>query len=186
MFPFVLSMAFRPMYLDRYTISAAPALYLLLALGIFSIRRVVPIIISLGILVIMIGPSLGYYYVTDLHEQWKEVAAYVSENSEQDDVIVFAPNLGIGIEQSTFNWYYQGALPGYGLGSDLVESTAISDALKKITSGHNRLWVIIRDNPNSSSDRYTSFFLNPDQTDMRLITEHNFVEISVYLFELLK
>jgi hypothetical protein len=177
------------MYLDRYTISAAPALYLLLALGIFSIRKIMPVIISLGVLIVMIAPSLGYYYATDLHEQWKEAAAYVDENSGPDEVIVFAPNQGIGIEQKTFNWYYHDSLQGCGLGNELIDSIAILEAIKQCVSGYDRFWVIIRDRPDessSSSYRYTSFFLNPDQTDMHLIKEHHFVKVSVYLFELTK
>ena len=79
MLPFILSFAVSPMYLDRYMVSAAPAFYLLLALGLFSIRKIVPVVISLGVFVVMIAPSLGYYYVTDVHEQWKEVAAYVEK-----------------------------------------------------------------------------------------------------------
>jgi len=184
MIPFVVSLVFLPMYLDRYTISAAPALYLLLALGIFSIRKTMPIAISLGVLVIMIAPSLGHYYATDVHEQWKEVAEYVDENSKPGDVIVIAPNQGIGIEQRTFNWYYEGDLQNYGLGSKLMDSVAISDALEPTISGHDRLWVIIRHNPNSSSDRYASFFLDPDQEALHLTEEYHFVEISIYLFEI--
>ena len=186
MLPFVLSFVIGPMYLDRYTISAAPALYLLLALGLFSIRKVIPVIISLGVVVVMIAPSLGYYYETDVHEQWKEVAAYVEENSNANDAVVLAPNLGIGIQQKTFNWYYQGALQECSLGIELLDPVIISDTLMQCVSSHDRFWVIIRDNQTEPSNRYTSFFLDPDQTDMHLISEHHFVEISVYLFELSK
>jgi len=186
MIPFIVSLVFLPIYLDRYTISAAPAMYLLLALGIFSSRKAIPIAVSLGALVIMIAPSLSHYYVTDVHEQWKEVAEYVGGNSNPSDVIIFAPNQGIGIEQKTFNWYYKGDLQNYGLGTNLIDSVAISDALEPILSVHDRLWVIIRDNPNASSDRYASFFLDPDQSAMHLIDERHFVEISVYLLKLSK
>jgi mannosyltransferase len=184
--PFIFSFLVSPMYLDRYTISAAPALYLILGLAFISIRKVVPTIISLGVITVMIAPSLGYYYATDVHEQWKEVALYVEENASPDDVIVFAPNLGIGIQQKTFNWYYQGTLQECGLGVELVNSMLITDSLMKCVAPHDRIWVIIRDNQTEPSYRYTSYFLKPDQTDMHLIDEHHFVEISAYLFELSK
>jgi mannosyltransferase len=184
--PFILSMVISPIYTDRYTISAAPALYLLLAFGIFSIRKVVPLMISLGVLLIMIVPSLNYNYTTDIKEQWREAAVYVDKNSRPDEVIVFVPNEGVGIQQRSFNWYYRGTLQDCGLSVKLINPGAISEALMKCVSGHNRFWVIIRGGTAEIINRFKSFFLNPNQTAMHLIKEQQFVEISVYLFELTK
>ncbi len=194
--PFVFSYLITPIYKDQYTIGAASALYLLLALGIYSIRKLVPITISLMVLVIMIVPSLGNYFVNDVNEQWREVAAFVQANSSPTDEIVFAPNEGIEIEQKTFNWYYQGIeqktfdwyyhgnLPICGLSNNVQDSKAISAALMQCVSGHKRFWVIIR-NASENSSQYTSFFVNPNQTTMHLINTHQFIgPISVYLVEL--
>ena len=184
--PFVASQIVVPMYSDRYTISAAPALYLLLSFGALSIRKAVPLIVSIGVFAVMIAPSLGYYYVTDTHEEWREVAAYVEENSGKGDVIVFAPNMGIGIQQRTFYWYYRGTLQGCGLSKQLSDSE-VWNGLMQCVSGHQHFWVIIR---GTSDDlpliRYKSFFLNPNQTVMHLIRERQFVELSVYYFEVTK
>ncbi len=182
--PFVFSYLITPIYKDQYTIGAASALYLLLALGIYSIRKLVPITISLMVLVIMIVPSLGNYFVNDVNEQWREVAAFVQANSSPTDEIVFAPNQGIGIEQKTFDWYYHGNLPICGLSNNVQDSKAISAALMQCVSGHKRFWVIIR-NASENSSQYTSFFVNPNQTTMHLINTHQFIgPISVYLVEL--
>jgi uncharacterized membrane protein len=184
--PFIISKTIIPIYKDYYTISAAPAVYLLLALGIFNARKVVPVMISLGVLVILIAPSLGHYYLTDMNEQWKEAAMYVEKNSGPNEVIVFAPNENIGIQQRAFNWYYQGTLQGCGLGVNLPDP-AVWKALMQCISGHEHFWVIIRGtSEDTPHNRYTSFFLNPDQTAMHLIQEHHFVGIAVYLFELTK
>ncbi len=171
--PFVASLVIRPMYQKHYTISAAPALYLLLAFGILSIRKIVPLIVSLGVLVIMIGPSLGYYYVADWNAEWKEAAIYVSENAGAGDVIVFAPNMGIGIQQRTFYWYYRGTLQSCGLGTDLSDS-AVWETLKKCVSGHERVWVIVSPTDDLTGIRYTSFFLDPHQDFLHLIREQPF------------
>jgi mannosyltransferase len=187
MLPFILSKVVGPMYLDRYMISAAPALYLLIALGIYSIRRVVPMLVSLGVLIIMIAPSLGYYYATDSQEQWKEAAVYVDENSEPGDVIVFAPNQGIGIQQKTFNWYYPGVLPECGLGGEdgFIDSDKISDSLVQCISGHKRFWVVIRhyESIPGVADRYIDFFEGPGHINMKLIKENHVIGISIYLFK---
>jgi len=184
--PFVASLVIAPMYVEHYTISAAPALYLILAFGIFSIRKMVPLIVSLGVIVIIIGPSLGYYYVTSTHEEWPKVAAYVNENSGSGDVIVFAPVTDSGNQQKTFNWYYRGSLQECGLGALISDSVAWKD-LTQCVSGHERFWVIIRGtNDDVYYKRYTSLFLNPNQTVMHLIKEQQFVGISVYLFDQIK
>lgn len=182
--PFIFSFVVGPMYSDRYTISAAPAFYLLLALGLFTIRKLVPIMISLGVLVIMIAPSLAYYYERDVHEQWDEAAIYVQENSNPNDVIVFAPNLGIGIQQTSFNWYYDGDLKECSLGLELVDPALISDTLEECISGRDRFWVVIRDNDTEPSTRYKTYFIHSNQPNMEMISEQQFVEISVYLFEI--
>ena len=55
--PFIFSILVAPIYTDRYTICAAPALYLLIALCIFSVRKVTPIPLLLGVLAVMILAS---------------------------------------------------------------------------------------------------------------------------------
>jgi 4-amino-4-deoxy-L-arabinose transferase-like glycosyltransferase len=185
--PFVASLVIGPMYQDHYTISAAPALYLLIALGIYSIRKLVPLIVPLGVFAIMIGPSLGYYYATDIHPEWREVATYINEKSSAGDVIEFVSYMVGGIQQRTFNWYYRGTLHECTLDSKLIELNAISEPLNQCISGHDRLWVIIPTYANSTfDDRIRSYFLNSDHTARHLITELQYVGISVYLFELVK
>jgi hypothetical protein len=181
--PFIFSLLITPIFKTYYTIEAASALYLLLALGMYSIRKFVPITISLIALVIMIVPSLGYYFVHDVNEQWREVATYVQTNSNSDEEIVFAPNQGPAIEEKTFNWYYQGNLPICGLSNAVQDSKAISAALTQCFSGHKRFWVIIR-NASENSSQYTIFLENPKQTTLRLLNVHNFIgPITVYLVE---
>jgi uncharacterized membrane protein len=183
--PAILSVTLRPIYDDNYTIGASPALCLLLAMGIFAIRKVFPLIISLGVLAIMIVPGLGHYYFADIKEQWREVAEYVAENAAPDDVVVFAPNMGIGIQQKSFDWYYQGNLRECGLSSTLVQPVAISETLMQCVYGNDRFWVIIADYSNvGSDDRFRSFFLSRNQTWMRLIGSRQFVGLSIHLFEL--
>jgi mannosyltransferase len=185
--PYVSSIVIFPIFANRYTISAAPALYLLLAFGIYSIRKMVPIIISVGVLAIIITPSLGHYYVTPVDEQWKEAAMYVEENSGPNEVILFPGIIHKGITQIAFNWYYRGPSQSCALSGELIDPIAISDALMQCISGHNRFWVIMPDYPNDPAmPRYQLFFLGPYQTTMRLIKEHHVTKISIYLFELKK
>lgn len=183
--PFVLSYVIGPMYIHRYTISAAPALYLLLALGIIAIREVVPELISLAVLVVLIAPGLHHYYVTDIKEQWREAAAYVQENARKDDVIVFAPAHGDGARRA-FYWYYRGNLPACDVSAVPGDGEAIADFLPCI-SDSERFWLIVfADTLPGREGRFTAFFLNRHHEAMHLIRQQEFTGISVYLFELRK
>lgn len=179
---FLISKIIIPIYADRYMICAAPALYLLLALGIFNIRKVVPISISIGVLAILIVPGLFRYYEISVNEQWREAAAYVDDNTRPDETIVFASK---GIEEiyiKSFNWYYHGPLGSCGLEINPQNSDTISEDAMQCISGHNRFWVIMHNNPGV----YHSYFLDPNQTTMHLVMSHQFVYISAYLFEVKK
>ncbi len=184
--PFILSFLVAPMYRDRYMICAAPALYLLLALAIFSARKVMPILISLGALAVIIVPGLQYYYDTDAHQQWREAAAYVKENSVRNEIIVFAGGMGTGIEQKSFKWYYRDALQDCALGNELKDSTDKFEFLAQCISGYDHFWVLIRNSTEFANPiyNYKTFFKNLDQTDIHLLKEEHFVDITVYLFKL--
>lgn len=182
--PFVLSKIVGPMYTKKYTISASPALYLFLALGMITVREVVPEFVSLGLLAILIAPGLHEYYVWDIKEQWREVAAYVEENTEQDDMVVLIDSER-GVRRRAFCWYYRGNLPVNWIDNQLQHDAAIADALAGWTSGGNRFWLIARDElrPN---EHLRAFFLDRDHEDMRLIGELRFSHISAYLFAVAK
>jgi uncharacterized membrane protein len=187
MLPFLLSFIVIPLFKDNYMISAAPAFYLLLAVGVLGIRKVMPLIVSLGMLAIMILPNLGYYYGADIHEQWSEAAAFVDKNDEPGDVIVFAPNMGIGIQEKAFYWYYQGSLQSCGLSNQLVDPVSISDALLECVAGHPHFWVIIPDYPEvGADDRFRSFFSSSEHMLLQKVMEEQFLGVSVYLFELME
>jgi len=182
--PFIYSMIFSPVFVDRYTICAAPAFYLLVAALISRIRRVVPIYISLVALMIVIVPGLQDYYVADINEQWQEAAVYVQENSQANDVIIFAPDAE-GYQDKSFDWYYTGTLPSCGISSSVKDDRAIAEVLSSCTTGHDRVWVIMR-GPPDIMDRFASYFRDPGRTSMRLMAEKHFVKLSVYLFNLSK
>lgn len=184
--PFIISILLTPMYTDRYIIGAAPAIYLLLAWIIFSFRKIVPIVFSLGMLVILIVPGMRYYYTIDRNQQWREAAAYVQANHLQDEIIVFAGGIGTGIEQESFNWYYQGTAPNCSLGNDLTSPSAKLTALKLCTDDYKYFWIIIRNSTDFTNpiDSYKAFFADSRQVPAHLIKEQQFIDISVYLFRL--
>ena len=189
--PFIVSKVLVPVYADRYTICAAPALYLLISLVIFSFRKLVPVAISLGAIVILVTPGLYDYYATDVNEEWKEAALYVKGNIEPGDVVVFAPNhapySGLGFQQRLFNWYYKDSVQGCGLGDrqGFVDTNAIPEELSQCVTGYDRFWLVVRGTPQAIAP-VKSFFVDSHPAGLHLLEEKQFVGISIYLFELAK
>lgn len=177
---FIFSKIFTPLFIDRYTIGAVPAFFLLVAAAISRIRNRAPIYLSLLTLLIVVIPGLQDYYVSDVKEQWREAAAYVQENYRPDDIIVYAPDEK-GIQQQNFEWYFHGNLPACGINSKTENDQALRAVLSDCTSGHERFWLVIRGAP-EVANRMRSFFLDPGNSAFHLIKKQELIEVSVYLF----
>ena len=180
--PLALSNVFGPMYLDRYVIGAAPALYLLMAWVIVTLRRVAPIVLPLGMLAILITPGLVEYYTTPTNEQWREAATYIHQNIQPLDHFIFAPGEDGAIEK-TLNWYYQGDLPGCGIEAATRQPTEIAQALPQCLNGAHRFWLIIRGYPERVQP-YRDFFLTHTPTNIHLAAEQHLKDVDIYLFNM--
>ncbi|HEX2906318.1 MAG TPA: glycosyltransferase family 39 protein [Phototrophicaceae bacterium] len=161
---FILSLLVTPMYLDRYLMSAAPALYLLLAVVIVAGRRVVPEGASLAGLIVLMGSALAVYYPTDIKEQWRDTAAYVTQNATSNNAIaIFDAILPEVSEDSlrTFDWYYSGDSPYCPLNLTL-NNPALLEAIQQCGRTSGRIWLAIRgDNPERINDLTTFLEQNP-------------------------
>lgn len=80
-----------PIFGPRMAVMAAPALYLLLAMGVVKLWR--PAVMLVAAVVIVYGSrGLSTYYTELQREQWREVTQYlVAENAEEDGIIAHAP-----------------------------------------------------------------------------------------------
>lgn len=180
LFPFVLSKIIDPIYVHRYTIAAAPALYLLIALGLTSLRRVVPTYAALGALAILIAPGLYEYYTTDIKEQWREAAVLIQSREQANDRLVFAPGEK-GTIEDTFDWYYSGSLAGCTVEASATAEQEIAAAVAPCVNEGERLWVVMR----GSAERiapFQDYFLATPRQEFTLNEEHAFTDVSVYLF----
>jgi len=182
--PFLYSTLFSPVFQDRYTICAAPAFYLLIAVFISRIRRLVPVTLTLCALLIVILPGLQDFYTATVNEQWRETAAYVHANVLGNDVAIYAPDEE-GTQHKGFDWYYPGYLSGCGLSSKIKSESLMAETVSNCVLGHDRLWVIMRGTPEVVS-RMKTFFLDPKRTTLQMSKEQHFVGITIYLFEIKK
>jgi mannosyltransferase len=180
--PLVLSKIFGPMYHDRYMISASPAFYIILAFLVTRLGRVVPELITLGLLVIVITPGLAEFYVSPVREQWREAAEYVEDRSAIDDVIIFAESGGAQ-NRDTFNWYYKGGLRECGINEHLKDYAAIDKEFVKCMKGTGRFWLVVREVP-YPVPYLKKFFLSNTKRNIKLLRERRFTKITVYLFQM--
>ena len=187
--PLIFSKILSPMYVDRYTICASPALYLILGFAIYTIRNIIPEFISLGMLVILIAPALYNYYPRYYKPQWREAAAYVEENQMKADVIIINDN-PIGLNRKSFQSYYRGNAQVCIIDKEHKEAEAITKALNACISGEERFWFILSKQL-KPSEEFISYFLDTKYEGFHLELEKKFHgsrgyrsrDLSLYLFE---
>jgi hypothetical protein len=183
--PLILSEIFGPVYYHRYMIGSSGAFYILLAFVITKLGKVVPEVISIGAMAIIIAPGLYQFYVSPVKEQWREAAAYVEENVKKDDVLLFTDR---GSDQNfkNFDWYYSGNLKEciIDISTRLKGDEEIRDAVEECTSGNDRFWLIMQEEPDSIEEFMKTYFEN--NKHIHLIERRDFRHLYVFLFRVNK
>ena len=129
--PFALALVLsflRPIYLDRYLITAAPAFALLAAVAIFGVgRRIAAVLVIAAVVATTVG-LVQWYSTADegnwRGEGWRQAAATVKERRSEADAVVVVP------------WWANPAATYYGA---RVSSVSTADSIWVLTwseSGH--------------------------------------------------
>ena len=175
--PFVASVLLKPMYADRYAISASPALYLLVALVIWSLRRQVPLLLSLAALLLPAAVALRHYYPEPVKEQWREAAAYVGRADEIGDTIVFLESPQV---RDAFYWYYRGPGQPCVLPRELTP-TQLDERLQRCLGASGRFWLLLRYSVDPAGTR--PLFLEGDPPGFSLVGGvRDFEQVAVRLY----
>lgn len=188
--PAILTMLYKPMYDHRYVISASPAFYLLVALVIVTLGRVIPVAASVGALLAIMLPGLLNYYAEPTKEQWREAAAYIQENASDDDVLVISYPRDVGgliaATNDAFDWYYRGNLPRCPLVDDQMGNGETASSLADCIAGHDQIWVVARElaDPDLRSQRIIGFFDTLLADGEYEVTQIDFYGTPVYRFNL--
>ncbi|MBU2009335.1 MAG: glycosyltransferase family 39 protein [Chloroflexi bacterium] len=173
--PFFISQVSTPIYFTKYTIGASPALYLLAARGMSAFNK--KAVYALLMLVAALSlPGLRDYYAHDVKEQWREVAAFIENDSQADDVIVICASYC----QIPFDYYYRGDLERFGIDPDVTDNEKIAGLVDKAVAGKRRMWLVLSHQGEASVKDY----LIETYGRSSLLLENRFVEISVCLFDL--
>jgi 4-amino-4-deoxy-L-arabinose transferase-like glycosyltransferase len=140
--PFLVSHLYRPMLVDRYTIAASPALFLLVTQGVAGLRglayrqrRYVQALLVVLVAALSLVSITGYFGAVT-KQPWREVAGYVGEHGRAGDLVLL----------------YGGSLPfdHYSEKRDvdtepfLVNTNAgMRKSVSTTVAGHDRVWLVI-------------------------------------------
>lgn len=179
---FLLSQLFGWMYLDRFVIIAAPAWYLLQAVAMLELRRVIPVRLSIAVLLILASGGLWTYYSETLKDEWRETAAYVQENLAPGDAIAISygifPQDILNIRDS-FSWYY----PGLSLECYVdvrLDVDAVGKQMRACAVTAERVWLVLY----SATPDGEKLALTTLPEDVELLETREFVGTTVYLLDL--
>jgi 4-amino-4-deoxy-L-arabinose transferase-like glycosyltransferase len=175
----IFSYVFSPMYTDRYCICVAPALYILLALGITLIDRIIPIPATLLAFVVLVAPGLHEYYVTPINEQWRDAAIYVQVHNHPGDTILVttAPST---VTWRLFSWYYAGNQPVLPLDGTPEAAPPLTEAITSLCADCERVWLVIRESDLVQMPPVVAF-IDEHPANFTIQTEQALTGVYVYL-----
>ena len=110
----IMSYALTNMWMLHYLIAASPALYLLAAKGIVSLKNRYLIVGATSVIVLLTLGRLGMYYVKTERPEWRQAVNYIQSHEQPGD----AMGIYYGACQYVFGYYYHGRSPWSPVGVD--------------------------------------------------------------------
>jgi mannosyltransferase len=141
---FVISHVGTPIYVDRATIAAASAFYLLVARGLTQLRGGLRVVV-LATACVLLCAELVEYYKGVGKEQWREMVADVSVLVRPNDIFVFHQR-GRG---SAFDYYFKDrgvrrvGFPDRVYDYDDVVTKHDIESLPSVVGDHTRVWLVL-------------------------------------------
>ncbi|QLG48708.1 glycosyltransferase family 39 protein [Natrinema halophilum] len=142
--PIALSHVVTPIFVDRYSIGASLAFFLLIAKGIRTVSRPSLRYVVTGLLLVGLALPLPAYYQNDQKEQWREAAATVESNVDADDVVLVSKPF----TERTFDYYFDRS----GVPTVQIAPDAPPDEIRASVDGHDDVWIVLS-YTSSSTDR---------------------------------
>ena len=137
--PFVLSLLVTPIYQFKYTIPAAVACYLLLALALEGVAPRVGLAAGAIVAAAFLVMTVRYYggYET---EGWRQAATYLSARAAPGDTIVFDSSVG----KDAFDYYWRRSDVQEVLGSQLEAPTQANlAAVRTASRSPGEVWLVV-------------------------------------------
>jgi hypothetical protein len=128
-------------YQPTYLIAALPLYLIILAAGLWLLRRSFLLPLSLLLILPLLGFSLNNYYFNPhfAKENWRGVAAHLQEEANPEDIILFHKSW----LKTPFDYYYSGTTAQMALPDNLIPDKAPEmKELKGSLSVHPAIWLI--------------------------------------------
>ena len=159
---FLISIFLANIYTNKYIIMASPALYILLAKGVSSLKPNFKKIAIAAFIALSIA-NLYPYYTTVEKEQWKEAVGYINGNAKAGDMVLFDAWY---VQYGAFNYYFNRA--------DVLASQFLEGGI--VPPNFERFWVV------------RSHALIPDLIEKlskkyKLLENRSYFGVELYLFE---
>jgi mannosyltransferase len=145
--PFVISRFSTPIYLDKYTIAASVALYLLVAGGIRNLNSRYVKLAAVLIIIALSATSLQAYYTTVKKPDARDAIGAISATAKNGDVVIISPSY----HEAVFDYYYEGppvAIKPFpsqpvltSASSGITNQNYIKEFLAD-ANGHDRVWFV--------------------------------------------
>ena len=170
--PWVISLAATPIFHAKYTVAAAPALFMLVSRGLLSLPGRFLRWMLILVLILTAGASLKRSYSWQM-EDWRSAAAAIGERSRPDDHLLVGPFYVIPV----LEYYYRGPLEAVPLELDLLQQR--SESLERLTREGavkgRRVWVVFRGGPAAAASLLRK--LEGDHPDLRLAGKRRFGDL---------
>jgi mannosyltransferase len=136
--PFVISLAVTPIYQFKYTIPAAVAFYLVIALALDSLGPRTGLVAAAIVCLVFLASTARYY--GDGTEDWRDATAYVAKNAHAGDTVVFDSSVG----QTAFDYYWTRSDVREVVGSQFagLENTDLATIRSTAAESHP-IWLVV-------------------------------------------
>lgn len=136
--PFLISLAITPIYQFKYTIPAAVAFYLLVALALNTLASRVALVAATVVGLAFLGATVRYY--DNGTEDWRQAVAHISERAHPGDTVVFDSSVG----KTAFDYYWTRSDVSEVIGSHFSGLTdADLAAVRSAASGPQGVWLVV-------------------------------------------
>ena len=122
----------------KHAVPICPAYFMIVALGIKSLRRRGARIAAGVVISALSAASLLNYFTNrqyadvDMVIPWREVCAFVQQHEQANDAVI------LGYDPVHFRWYYRGQLPTFDL-----DTKNFAEQIGRLSRHYSRLWLVV-------------------------------------------
>lgn len=175
----------QPIFTNRYLVWAAPAFYLLVAVGFSRLLRVGfggALVAGTLMLVVLVGnaSALHYQATQPIKPDFRAAATYVEQRYQPDDLLIFH----LSYLENNFDYYYGGSFDGWGAPAPAsgLSASDVDSFMLAHTSGRTTVWLVLSEAEMWDPQGMIRAWL--DDNAGQALTEQVFAHVSILQYQL--